>query len=220
MNKIFAAVAGLLVLSFAASGACAADYYDTHLLTQKDVQLYLRIMHKAADQADAIRAKQKPCPKPVDLPKGRPPTQAEITALTTAATCSANSMMVSTTDDAIAQQEGAEPHYGEVKDAIESLIQPNRHSRDGAGPVESVALCGSAPGAWECAPPDMTPQQKAYWEDKDKFPRDNNKFLQPYRDEIQRLETRVRRIGEEQPNPLAPPTGRQPQQYTPPPKHH
>jgi hypothetical protein len=220
MSKIFAVVAGLLMLSLGFAGASAADYYDTHLLTAKDVQLYLRIMHKAADQADAFRAKQKPCPKPVDLPKGRPPTQAEITALTTAATCAANSMMVAMTDDAIAQQEGAEPHYGEVKDAIESLIQPNRHSRDGAGEVEGVALCGSAPGAWECAPPGMTPQQKAYWEDKDKFPRDNNKFLRPYRDEIQRLETRVRRIGEEQPNPLAPPTGRQPNQYTPPPKHH
>jgi hypothetical protein len=220
MTKIFAAIAGLLTLTLAFAGASAADYYDTHLLTAKDVQLYLRIMHKAANQADLIRAKQKPCPKPVDLPKGRLPTQAEITALTTAANCAANAMMVAMTDDAIAQQEGAEPHYGEVKDAVEGLIQPNRHSRDGAGPVESVALCGSAPGAWECAPPDMTPQQKAYWADKDKFPRDNNKFLQPYRDEIQRLETRVRRIGEEQPNPLAPPTGRQPQQYTPPPKHH
>jgi hypothetical protein len=217
MSKIFATVAGLLTLTLSLAGARAADYYDTHLLTAKDVQLYLGIMTKAAQQADLIRAKQKPCPKPVDLPKGRPPTQAEITALTTAATCAANSMMVMMTDDAIAQQEGAEPHYGEVKDAIESLIQPNRHSRDGAGEVEGVASCG---GIWECMPPGFTKQQQAYWEMQDKFRRDNNKFLQPYRDQIQRLETRVRRIGEEQPNPLAPPSGRQPKQYTPPPKHH
>ncbi len=219
MNKFFAA-AGLLTLALIGSGARAGDYYDTHLLTKQDVQLYLRIMHKAADQADAFRAKQKPCPKMVEPPKGRMPTQAEITAMTNAATCAANSMAVAMTDDAIAQQEGAEPHYGEVKDAIESLIQPNRHSRDGAGPMEDVASCGSVGNEWACAPPNMTPQQKAYWEDKDKFPRDNNKFLQPYRDEIQRLETRVRRIGEEQPNPLAPPSGPQPKQYTPPPKHH
>ena len=220
MSKIFAVVAGLLTLTLAFAGADAADYYDTHLLTAKDVQLYLRIMHKAADQADLIRAKQKPCPPPIEIKAGHAYTAAEMTAIANAATCAANAQMVVMTDDAIAQQEGAEPHYGEVKDAIESLIQPNRHSRDGSGEVEGVALCGSAPGAWECAPPGMTPQQKAYWEDKDKFPRDNNKFLRPYRDEIQRLEPRVRRIGEEQPNPLAPPTGRQPQQYTPPPKHH
>lgn len=215
MRKTVAVLTMSLMLCCGAGQA--ADYYDTHLLTQKDVQLYLRIMHKAADQADAFRAHKKPCPKPVDLPKGRPPTQAEITAMVAAANCMANSESVMMTDDAIAQREGAEPHYGEVKDAIESLIQPNRHSRDGAGEVEGVASCG---GAWECMPPGFTKQQQAYWEMQDKFRRDNNKFLRPYRDEIQRLETRVRRIDEEKPNPLAPPTGRQPKQYTPPPKRH
>src|ERR1700730_4218180 len=70
MRRIFASAAAALTLAI--TGAAAADYYDTHLLTAKDVQLYLRIMHKAADQADAIRAKQKPCPKLVDPPKGPP----------------------------------------------------------------------------------------------------------------------------------------------------
>ena len=215
----------LLALALASSVLCrsaavAADFYDTHRLTAADVQLYLRIMTKAANQADAIGARQKPCPKPIEIKPGHQYSAAELSAITTAATCAANAMNVAMLDDAIARQEGAEPHYGEVKDAIESLIQPNRRSRDGTGEVEGVALCGSAPGAWECAPPGMTPQQKAYWEMQDKFRRDNNTFLHPYRDQIQRLEVRVRRIGEETPNPLAPPTGRQPQQYTPPPKHH
>ena len=218
MQKSFAVIAAALaVLALARSSAAAADYYDTHMLTAKDVQLYLGIMHKAADQADLIRAKHKPCPPPIEIKPGHAYTAAEMTAIANAATCSANSMMVVMTDDAIAQQEGAEPHYGEIKNAIEGLIQPNRHSRDGAGPVEAVAECG---GAWECMPPGFTKQQQAYWEMQDKFRRDNNTFLRPYRDEIQRLETRVRRIDEEKPNPLAPPTGRQPKQYQPPPKHH
>jgi hypothetical protein len=215
MTRIIAA--GLLTLTLVVAGANAADFYDTHLLTAKDVQLYLSIMTKAAQQADLIRAKQKPCPPPIEIKPGHNYTAAEMTAIANAATCSANAMMVVMTDDAIAQQEGAEPHYGEIKDAIEGLIQPNRHSRDGSGEVEGVASCG---GIWECMPPGFTKRQQAYWEMQDKFRRDNNKFLQPYRDQIQRLETRVRRIGEEQPNPLAPPSGRQPQQYTPPPKHH
>jgi hypothetical protein len=212
----------LLALAFVStaicsSGAAAADFYDTHHLTAADVQLYLRIMTKAANQADLIRAKQKPCPPPIEIKPGRQYSAAELTAIANAASCAANAMTVTMTDDAIAQQEGAEPHYGEVKEAIEELIQPNRHSRDGAGEVEGVASCG---GIWECMPPGFTKKQRAYWEMQDKFRRDNNTFLHPYRDQIQRLEVRVRRIGEEQPNPLAPPSGHQPQQYTPPPKHH
>ncbi len=217
MRKIFTAATVLLPLTLVFAGASAADYYDTHLLTTKDVQLYLGIMTKAAQQADLIRARQKPCPPPIEIKPGHAYTATEMTAIANAATCSANAAMIIVTDDAIAQQEGAEPHYGEIKDAIESLIQPNRHSRDGTGEVEGVASCG---GIWECMPPGFTKQQQAYWEMQDKFRRDNNKFLQPYRDQIQRLETRVRRIGEEQPNPLAPPSGRQPKPYTPPPKRH
>ena len=214
MHKIAAFVAATLIVCTA--GASAAGYYDTHLLTKADVDLYLGVMNKAAAQASALSAKQKPCPKPPELKKGQPLTPAVIQAITDAANCSANAAASTSVDDAIANNN---PHYEEVKDAIESLIQPNSHSRDGVGAVDSGASCGSAPGAWECAPPNWTPAMKAKFEEMDKISKQNRDFLEPYRPQIQRDETKVRRIGEEQGNPLAPPTGRQPGQYQPPPKH-
>jgi hypothetical protein len=215
MNRI--AVLALTLLAWtAATGAASAGYYDTHLLTRADVALYLSVMDKAATQASALRAKQKPCPKPPELKKGQALTPAVIQAITDAANCMANATAPMSVDDAIANNN---PHYEEVKDAIESLIQPNSHSRDGVGAVDSGASCGSAPGAWECAPPNWTPAMKAKFEEMDKISKQNRAFLEPYRPQIQRDEAKVRRIGEEQPNPLAPPSGRQPQQYQPPPKH-
>jgi hypothetical protein len=202
---------------FACTAGASAGYYDTHLLTKADVDLYLSVMDKAAAQAAVIHAKQKPCPKPLEFKKGHVPTAAEIQAITDAANCMAGAAASTSVDDAIANNN---PHYEEVKDAIESLIRPNAHARDGVGPVESVASCGSAPGAWECAPPDWTPAMKAKFEEMDKISKQNRAFLEPYRPQIQRDETKVRRIGEEQPNPLAPPSGRQPGQYSPPAKPH
>ena len=207
-----------LTLCVAVSTACpaAANYYDTHLLTKADVELYLRVMTQAATRADALRAKQKPCPKQPEIKKNHLMTPAEIKALTDAINCIAGAGASAIVDDDIAKND---PHYLEVKDAIESLIQPNRDSRDGVGPIQRIGGCGAAE-AWDCAPPDWTPAMKAKFAAQDRFAKQNGDFLEPYRPQIQQLETRVRRIGEEQPaNPFAPPPGRQPAPYHPPKSH-
>ena len=209
MLRIAALAAALLFVAIGAS----ANYYDTHLLTKADVDLYLKVMTQASHEASAFRARHnKPCPKQQPIKPGHVPTPAETQAMVDAINCAAAPAAVAWVDDDIANRWHLNPHYAEVRDGIEGVIQPDPHGKDGVGEEMGISNCGDGAEPWACAPDNWTPAMKAKFDAMDKIAKQNRYFLKPWRAQIQRLQTQVRRIGEEQPNPFGGP-GKQPAQY-------